>query len=60
MTVTSSAVTGLGPAPINYTAGQLASLTVNGGGGNDTFTYTAGPLQNTTYAYPPGNHPTIE
>jgi hypothetical protein len=37
VSVTSSAVTGLAPAAINYTAGQVPSVSVHGGSGNDTF-----------------------
>jgi hypothetical protein len=40
VTVSDTAVTGLAPAPINYTAADLGALTVNGGTGRNNFTVT--------------------
>jgi hypothetical protein len=39
--VTPSQVTGLSPGPINYTAGNLQNLTIQGGSGGNTFTVDA-------------------
>jgi hypothetical protein len=42
-TISDSSITNLAPAAISYTAQNLSSLTVNGGGGGNTFTVTNTP-----------------
>jgi hypothetical protein len=41
VTVTTASVTGMTPAAINFTAGQLASLVLKGSSGNDTYNVTS-------------------
>jgi hypothetical protein len=46
VTISTSAVTGLAPAAINFTPFSVSTLSVLGGSGNNTYTISGGPVSN--------------